>query len=81
MPGGEHRTVGGEHDAERIARADLRQRSGQLLHHIERERIALLRTVQHDGHDMAGLEVLVHGRSRLDDQVLVFHVPPQGLEP
>ena len=64
VSGGEHRAVRGEDHAERVARPDVAQRSGQLDHHVERQRVALLGTVEGDRGDVA---------VAVDQQMLVRH--------
>ncbi len=57
VPGREHRPVGGQDDAERVAVAHLAQSSRQLDHHVQRQRVPLLRPVERDRRDRL---VLLH---------------------
>ena len=62
VPGGEHRPVGGEDHAAGVGAPDGGERGCQLLHHVDGERVALLRPVEGDGDDVA---------LALDDEVVV----------
>ena len=64
VPGGEHRPVGREDHPGGVAPAGLGERLGQLAHHVERQRVALLRPVEGDRDHVAlaaDEKVLAHG--------------------
>jgi len=66
VTGREHRTLGGDDDAERIRLADLAKRRRDLLHRLEGEDIALLGVGQGQRGDVASVfnpnPLVLHGR-------------------
>ena len=65
VSGAEHRTAAGQDDGARVARPHLTERDDQLLHVIERQRVAAIGPVHGDGRDrvvaLAQHIAVVHG--------------------